>query len=351
MMKFTVTEILVSYIKDIRKEKKITVTEFAHRIGKSKSYVTKFDNCEFKTLTLDDFQKTFSALYEDDLNESEKAMDNYFLLLIKEKYVEQSIDLMVDLSNYSNIVKKVNIPHNLILKMNQILKTKNFTIDKIIDCANSNESIKHYSNYNLVDYNEYVPVPISESKEPAIYIKIKLEKDYIESILEEKILVSNYFTLLAFANAIYTLETMHNNEMDQDAKNKMALILAHNLLFNFQLYALEDYFKIKQSEENIQNLSTNLGIVSHSIQSTLGIFMDLVSHIYKQNPLYTEGKIRQMDKNIKTDAAFFFASLDIPLYKVKHLNTDTKKKILKEINILLDRYANDEDYQNQLDLL
>lgn len=352
-MKFTVTEILVSYIKDIRKEKKITVTAFSQKIGKSKSYVTKFDNCEFKTLTLEDFYKIFEALCEDCLDEIETTIDNYFLLLIKNEYASKNIDLLIDVSNYSNLVKKVSIPENLILKLNNMLKSKNITIHEIVECANANEPVKHYSNFNLVEYNEYVPVPVSDSTEPmSSYIKIHLEENIIISILERSIVESNYFTLLAFANAYYRLELKKSTEnMSTENINKMAGILAHNLLFNFQLYALEDYFKRKESDENIEKLTTNLGTVSHSVQSTLGSYMNLISHIYNQNPIYTEDKILNLRENLKADASFYFASLDLPFYKVKHLNTDTKKKLLREIDSLIDRYANDEEYQNQLELL
>lgn len=352
-MKFTVTEILVSYIKELRKEKKITVTAFSQKIGKSKSYVTKFDNCEFKTLTLEDFQTIFYALCDGSPSEAECIMDNYFLSLIKNEYIDKNIDLMVDVSNYSNLVKKLDIPKDLILKLNRMLESKNITVHEIIECANANEPVKNYSNFNLVDYNEYFPVPVSDTNEPmAIYIKIKLDEDYIQSILNRETVCSNYFTLLAFANAYYRLELKNSPEnMSTDNINRMAGILAHNLLFNFQLYALEDYFNRKESDENIKNLTTNLGTVSHSIQSTLGSYMNLVSHIYNQNPIYTENKILKLRRNLEADAAFYFASLDLPFYKVKHLNTDTKKKLLREIDSLIDRYANDEEYQNQLELL
>lgn len=352
-MKFTVTEVLVSYIKDIRKEKNITVTSFAHSIGKSKSYVTKFDNCEFKTLTLEDFHKIFEALCLDCPDEIEAAIDNYFLSLIKNEYASKNIDLLIDISNYSNLVKKVSIPENLILKLNNMIKSKNITIHEIVECANANEPVKHYSNFNLVEFNEYVPVPVSDSTEPmSSYIKIHLDENTITSILERSIIESNYFTLLAFANAYYRLElSKHNTEFDEDTINTIAGISAHNLLFNFQLYALEDYFKIKQSEENIEKLTNNLLAVPHSIQSTLGSYMNLVSHIYIQNPFYTEDKILGLRKNLKADASFYFAAQDLPFYKIKDLNTDTKKKLLKEIETLIDRYANDEDYKNQLELL
>lgn len=352
-MKFTVTEILVSYIKELRKERKITVTYFAQKIGKSKSYMTKFDNCEFKTLTLEDFKKIFEALCEENPSDVENVMDDYFLLLIKNEYADKNIDLMIDVSNYSNLVKQIDIPENLILKLNSMLVSKDITVHEVVECANANEPVKKYSNFSLVDYNEYVPVPISESEDSiASYIKIKLDEDYIQSILNRTTLISNYFTLLAFTNAYYRIQlTKSNADLDSDAINIIAGISAHNLLFNFQLYALEDYFKRKKSEENIQKLSTNLGTVSHSIQSTLGSYMNLISHIYNQDPFYTEDKILGLKKNLKADAAFYFASLDLPFYKVKDLNSDTKKKLLRDIDALIDRYANDEDYKNQLELI
>lgn len=351
-MKFTVSEILVSYIKSIRKERKITVTEFANRIGKSKSYITKFDNCEFKTLTLEDFQTIFNALFIDSPEEANNAMDGYFLSLLKDGYDEQSVDLNIDISNYSYLIKRIEIPTDLIAKINLMINKSNFTIDEIVEYANANIAVKHFANFNSVDYNEYVPIPISDCTDEAkIYIKIKLDSNDIHSILKRKSLISNYFTLLAFANAYYIMDLKNNESISENSKPQMAAILARNLLFNFQVYALVDYFKIQKSKENVSELTKNLEAITHSMQSTLGGFMELVSHIYKQNPIYTEDKILGMNENLEADAAFFFASLDLPLYKLKHLNTDTKKKLLKDFRDLIDKYAEDEDYQNQLELL
>jgi len=48
---------------------------------------------------------------------------------------------------------------------------------------------------------------------------------------------------------------------------------------------------------------------------------------------------------MEADAAFLIATMNLPLYKSKKLNTDNKKKLLKEISELIDRYASDEEYQ------
>ena len=58
-----------------------------------------------------------------------------------------------------------------------MLVSKDITVHEVVECANANEPVKKYSNFSLVDYNEYVPVPISESEDSiASYIKIKLDE-------------------------------------------------------------------------------------------------------------------------------------------------------------------------------
>ena len=351
-MKFTVNEILVSYIKNIRKEKKITVTEFAERIGKSKSYITKFDNCEFKTLTLEDFQTIFNALYIDSPEEANKAIYDYFLSLFKNNYTEQNIDLDIDVSNYSFLIKSIEIPRELITKLNSMLNKKNISISEVIECANSNTSVKHFANFNSVEYNEYVPIPVSDATEQVkIYIKIKLENDIIHSILNGKLTVTNYFTLLAFSHAYYTIVLKDNDNIDEESKANRATMMAHNLLFNFGVYALTDYFKLEKNRANAANLTENLLTAPHSIQATLGGFVNLVTKIYKQDSIYTEDKIYGMDKNLRTDAGFFFAALDLPYFELENLNTDTKKQLLKDIRALIKKYAEDESYKEQYELL
>lgn len=351
-MKFTVNEILVSYIKNIRKEKKITVTEFAQRIGKSKSYITKFDNCEFKTLTLEDFQAIFNALFADSPEEATNAIDGYFLYLLKNGYDEQSIDLDIDISNYSYIIKNIEIPKALITKLNQMLDKKNISIDEIVECANSNHSVKHFTNFNNAEYNEYVPIPVSDATEDIkTYVKIKLENDNIHSILNGELNTTNYFTLLAFSHAYYTIVLKDNDNIDEENKAHRATMMAHNLLFNFGAYALTDSFRLEKNKEHTNKLFDDLLTTPHSIQSTLRGFVDLVTKINKQDSIYAEDKIYGLDKNLRADAGFFFASLDLPYHELEKLNTDTKKQLLRDIRALIKKYAEDESYKEQYELL
>lgn len=353
-MKFTVTEALVSYIKEKRKEQNINVTTFAQKIGKSKSYITKFDNCEFKTLTVEAFNEIFEAISETK-EQSIELMDEYFLSLIKNKYVDKNIDLMVDVSNYSNIVKEIKVRENLIKKFNKMLESKNLSIHDIVEFANSNDPVKTYSNFDSVEYNEYVAPPLSasgEGSEQKVYIKINLDEDFVSSILTGNIDTCNYFTLLAITNAYYRIELLKSETLNiKENADKIAGLSARNLLFNFHIYSLEDYYKIQTSNDNIKELSVDLSNVSHSIQGTLGGYMNLIAKIYYQNPFYIEDKVLGFRENLEADAPFCIAAMDLPFYKVKKFSTDNKKKLLKEITAIIDRYADDEEYQEQIDLI
>lgn len=355
-MKFTVTEVLVSYIKEKRKEQNITVTSFAEKIGKSKSYITKFDNCEFKTLTLEDFKKIFLVLANDLEEIADELMEQYFLSLIKNDYAEKNVDLMVDVSNYGNIVRESEIPVNLVKKLNQMLESKNLSVHEIVEIANSNEAVKDFPNYDLIEYNEYNSIPVTvkteENNNVEIYIKIKLDENFVSSILDGKTTFCNYMTLLAIANAYYRHELLKSeSEKIRENINILSLMSAHNLLFNFQLYALEDHFKVEKSKNNIQKLSTDLGKISHSMQNTLVTYMKIITKVYEQDPFYAEDKVTGFRKNLESDPAFCIATMDLPFNKAKKLNTDNKKKLLKEISELIDRYASDEEYKEQIDLI
>ena len=58
-----------------------------------------------------------------------------------------------------------------------------------------------------------------------------------------------------------------------------------------------------------------------------------------------------MDKNLRADPGFYFASLDLPCHKLEKLNTDTKKQLLKGIRELINKYSEDEAYKEQYELL
>ena len=351
-MKFTVSEILVSYIKDIRKEKKITVATFAERIDKSKSYITKFDNCEFKTLTVEDFKTIFNALYIDSPEEAEKAMDDYFLSLLEKDYKELSIDLDIDISNYCNIIKNLEVPKALITKLNKMLENRNISIDEVVSCANDNTAVKHFANFNNIGYNEYSPIPVSDATEKVkTYIKIKLDNNDIISILNGKSTKTNYFTLLAFVHAYYLIVLKNNDNIDEESKSNRASMMASNFLFNFGAYTLADNSILKKNKKHTQELFDKLSSVPHSTRSILNGFIDLTIKINKQDSIYAENKILGLDKNLRADAGFFFASLDLPYYKLENLNTETKKQLLKDVRELIKKYSEDESYQEQFELI
>lgn len=355
-MKFTVTEVLVSYIKEKRKEKNLTVTAFAERIGKSKSYITKFDNCEFKTLTVEAFNEIFEAI-SDTKEQANELMDEYFLSLIRNNYIDKNIDLLIDFTNYSHIIKEIEIPNDLIIYLNEILIISNLDIQKLVDTANQNAPVNHYSNFNLLDFNEYSTIPVSidnTDNNTRIYIKIRLEEEYILSILNKKITKCNYFTLLAFANAYYQikfLESDSDSDTNNEDLNRIASISAHDLLFNFKFYNLGDFDLAKESVDNLSELISSLEKSSNSVQRVLGNYMSLITHIYEQNLYYTERKILGLEKNLEEDPAFLVGTMDLPFYKVKKLNIDNKKKLMREIAELIDKYTEADDDKEQINLI
>lgn len=351
-MKFTVSEILVSHIKEIRKSKKITVTEFATRIGKSKSYITKFDNGEFKTLTWEDFQTIFNALFIDSPDDAEKAMDEYFLFLLKNDYGLRSVDLDIDICNYCYVIKNIAVPKALITKLNQMLDKKNLTVDEIVAYANANTAVKHFANFNNIEYNEYSPIPVSDATEEVkTYIKIKLENSDILSILSGESAKTNYFTLLAFSHAYYLTVLKDNDNIDEENKAHRATLMAYNFLFNFGAYSLKDNSRLEKDKEHTKQLLEDLSTVPQSIRSILGGFIDLTIKINKQDSIYAEDKIWGLNNNLRADAGFFFASLDLPYHELEKLNTDTKKQLLRDIRALIKKYAEDESYKEQYELL
>lgn len=351
-MKFTVNEILVSYIKNLRKENELSVTAFANAIHKSKSYVTKFDNCEFKSVTYEDFATMFMAISPDNFG---TLMDKYFLSLIENGYAKKNVDLEIDFFNYSNVIRIQQIPVPFIRKFNDMLNSKGLTVHDIVETANENKPVNHYSNFNIIPENEYSPTPVSDidnDQKSACYIKVKLDEEIVQKILDSEITESHYYILLAMANAYYLLD-LDKSEAEEikNNKNTISLISAHNLLFNFHVESLEDHYKIKYIDAQMENLNHNLQNVSHSIQATLGSYVNLISKIYTQNYAYAERKVLGLRKNLEADAAFTIATTDLPFYKVKNLNNDNKKKLLRDIAALIDNYAKDEDYKEQIDLI
>lgn len=359
-MKFTVTEVLVSYIKNIRKEQKISVTEFSKKIGKSKSYITKFDNCEFKTLTLEDFNKIFEALASFEAS-SEKLMDEYFLMLDNNDYINRNIDLSIDFSNYCNVVKQYEIKEILIDKLLQMFKEENLTIHEIVAFANENTAVQEFSNFDQVEFNEFVISPLTSEQNDDFeenngiqgsYIKVKLDEDYVNRIFNKEVNSTSYYILLAVAHSFYLqLLSEVGSETFRTKKEIIAGTSASNLLFNFQFCSLADTKKIIRKKEILKKLSDNLDEISNSMQLVSARYINLITQIYNQNPFYIEDKIKSFDRNLKADAGFCVATWDLPLYKVKNLNTETKKRLLKELSETIERYASDEENQEQIELI
>ncbi len=345
-MKFTVNENLIQYFKSIRKDKKISVQDFS-----------KFDNCDFKTLTLEDFNLIFLTLANNNQADATQLMDNYFLILEKEGLLKKDINLYIDFSNYSHIIKDIDIDENLIDKMNKLFESKRNSLHELVSHANKNVAVQKYSNFSQIDFNEYFTIPlsdeiISDNDQQNIYVKVKLDEEHITKIFNKEIKQTKYLYLLALANAYYQIELSKiDDESLKHDKDIIAAISAHNLLFNFKFYSLNDYKRIEENNKRMNTLNENLGTISHSMQSILVNYINLIAQIYKQNPFYIEDKLKSYDVNLRADAGFCIALLDLPIYKVKSLNTDTKKKLLNELSEVIERYASDEEYKEQIELI
>ncbi|MHB8065091.1 MAG: hypothetical protein ACYDG2_21155 [Ruminiclostridium sp.] len=343
MIRLNITEAMISFIKEARDKYKIKATDLAVKIDKSSAYISKFDKGDYKTISYNELCQMLSAIC-DNVNSNEKVeisdegkklTDDFLtncLLNDKDDLYDEDCGLMT----YDDVIRTLEIPTDLVDYINSEIEKNKFEISNIINKANENADLGEYAKNPKYEVNTYYSIGEDELKEnqanksEVCFIKVNLEESIVIKILNKEITFYNYLTLKSLLYTIYRLK---------DIPESLSQLLANNILSQFHFYNLRATNMANFAEDSKNKAFEEMKNMPSALVSTTSNYANLIFSFYKQNPKYTSSKIYGLHKNLSTDAPLVVASLDLPLYKMKDLDADTKRKFLQDVKELINKYT------------
>lgn len=340
MAKLNITDSMITFIKENREKYKISAAKLADAIGKSSAYVSKFDKGDYKMISYDDLLDMLSAI-GGSKSEGEKLLEEYFTNLISNNNDKNESNY--DIKTYDNVLRMIDIPIELRDYINNLISENKLTISDIVNKANENADLPEFTKNQKYEFNEYYPYEKDKSnsyEKEYSFVKIKVNEDEIVKILSGNVTKANYLTMDAI---LYTISRMRK------IGEHLSSIIADNILSKYHFYNLEGT-KLSKLAEQIKNEAIeNMNAMSDQSIFTLSEFIKVVSVFYNKDVDYAIAKTTGLHRNLMSDASLVMAIFDIPLFKVKDINIEDKRKLIKDIEELIVKYselkANDDNYQ------
>lgn len=345
MIKLTLSQDIIDFIKDQRNSKSLTANSFAKRIGKTPAYISKFDKGDFKNITLDDLYYLIGSIHyntdqieEIPLEEAKsigepivnKFLDEYienFPHSEEKEYIYYNDE---GLNNYDQVYRLLDIPSDLVDFINSTIEKKKISVDDILKRCNSNQDIDASLLKNpKYEYNQYY----KDESNDNLFIKFQIEKETLEAILSKEITSSNFISMLMI---LYTINRLSNNPK---FGKKSAQFIALEVLDKFayrNLSMKRDKNKVEKDRKKILEDFNKLPI---NTEFTLLQIIHIFNLFASQDLNYTINKAHNVLSNLKEDPSLTISLMEVDLEKTKDLSIDKKRQLIDAINKLVSDFS------------
>jgi|GEM_PF-6005478 len=322
-----VTDELIKLVKEQRKKNKISSEILANSIGKSRAYISQFENNRISIIDIEIFEKMLrtASQMSDDI-----SFNNYIenILRINSNQLQKEEWMFV----FDFQIRTFVIPEGII----EFIKIK--CDDMTIKYENLIEEIN--KNKNLLYAETYEPNRIKiilDNEKLATAIRFKLPRNYIEDICKKKIRKSNYINLLGILYNLYLLD----GDTDEMAHKK-----ANDLLTQYDIITILE--RNRKRELNLKNhIDAGEEIEPEDYEVTeydkefAKAFKKTVfwfKHLNDEKPSEAYEYLIQANKNFDSDWRLIFAILKLPFNQLELLPRSEKQGFFKELKELLNTY-------------
>jgi len=339
MIKLNITEEMITFIKENMDRYSVKAADLAKGIKKTNAYISKFLAGDFKSLTYEDLCDMVNAICADkceSVNLVNEFLTSYILNSKQSIYYDD-----IGLQSFDDTIRQLSIPNQLVEYINSEMKNSNVSVKELVDRINSNSDLGDSTRDLKYEYNIYYRYE-TEEKEKKSFIKLKADYENINDILRKAETKCNYITVKSI---LYTLFRIKNN----DEINSQ--LLAEYELNKFEFYNLYEQKLANIAKTSLEKSLSCLSDFPSEFVITIGKLIKCYDAFYKINPKYIAHKNAGLYRNIDDDPSLFISLLDAPLYKTKELEIDKKRKLVNEINELIEKYVSPQQVEDKYQII
>lgn len=326
MESIQLTSELCDLIKSFRIRNEKTAKDICMTIGKTPSYLSKIESGSTKKIDVSVFIEFCNAVCN-----SSTGVKKFIQFAFRDE-TNFTKDTFLTLSNIDDVIYKFAPPEELLKYIKDKMVSNNISVTDLVNELNLNSDLSNIeaSIYNALPDNAYSF--IDEEKNHSV-IKLKYTVSTINSILEHYE-ETNLVTLEAILYTLYKLCRIQPDNARIKAIKTLESrfkITSTRKTKTISIHSKEDEEKyLGKLEPNVEN---NYQAVIQGIRFAL---------LLSQSKGGSE-RIETMYKNLKNDLGFSFSFISTDLEKILPLSKELKKDFLKDLNKLIEDYANKTD--------
>lgn len=349
MARFEVTPELANMIKSARVQNEITAKAVAEHIKKSQSYMSRLESASIRTIEEELLTSIFRYIYEknDDSLSFDTILEKIYSS-IEIQYTDQEIIDQLWWDTYDTVIRRIPVPGDLIDFILAEINRCQIDVGELSKRINANEAIyPMIKNEDPYPFNEWKAI-IRNHKKEMIFIKLRIEEDYIRKVLGREETSTNYMTMKAIVYYLYKM--IHYGsavEIGEEGNNRLDT-MSRNCLNEYRFYSIAEKYRLKkvatsieEEERLISSFDKENQQIINKILSVYKVYTDL--DIAKSNEL-----LMKYAKNLEWDAGFMMALLSMDFNELKDTSFSVKMRLLKDVRGLIKKYKELPDEERKM---
>ena len=334
MSKTPVTHELANMLKTIRLQKGIQAKDLADKIGRSSAYISKLEKGEVKSIDNDLLDSILSFLSGGD-TEGEELVER--LYAIRKQYPsEEEIEKQLWFVNFDTVLRRLPIPEKLISCLNEKITVNAIERTVLLRRINNNEALTEDERTDeLIEFNRWFS---SKKDKSAQSIKILLEANVFNDILDRKVAFASYIFVFAIAFYILKIEKYGEQVAISDDENSELMNETTGLLNQNKFYSLAEKSRIianAKTQEQINEVWNSFDTENQEIVVDILSGLKYASELDIQK---TNTRLKEFSSNMHWDIWFMLKLISFSYYDLDELSATMKKEFLNEIENLIIKY-------------
>jgi len=331
MARAIITDKLSETLRSFRVQNKIPSKELALYIGKSPAYITQIENGTIKSIDTCVLRSILEYITrENDIAKTAERIYESFSI----KYSSEEMRNQLWLYNFDTTECLIPIPEGLIDEINTEMDEIGISREYLLSRINANEML---SQKEIADRS----LPINEwykDDENHLNAKIEMNRELLDSILDKKKKNVQYIFVLAISFYLTKIEKYGEKRDILNEENVLLMQTTRDRLINHRFLSLNDKYSLlskTKSQEEYNSILNSFDIENFNCIKTIISGFEYASH---RNVVDTNKKLKQFCLNMQWDLGYMLKLVSLEFDKLEKVSVTDKKKMLEEIDSLINRY-------------
>lgn len=338
-MKYGVTPELARLIKTIRVKNGVSAKDLAASIGKSRSYVSKLESGDIKSIDCELLTRVLCLVSGSDDFYGRVLPDAVQLLrstMGEACFVDQAW-----LIDYDVIERIVEVSPAMAGDFARTIDSMQVSKADLVSLANANIDSQVSDEYPA---NKIILFEDEGTKR--LIARMDLTEEGIDQVVCENGGSTTYFMVYALAHTMFRLKLYPDSAEKLPPEEATALLrCVAAFMDRWEIHSLIGFSHMLSSDEFIQTHTP----LTESENDTFNRIARNLRRIVSHDSLNAIGQLSVFEETLEWDPAFALKLMGIPFARLGDMSFANKRGLLKEIQGVFDRYAAMDDFERKME--